>query len=76
VFDVTWVEITGQKITINALGYFLWCIWVGWIFSTVGAFGEIMAGLGHISIFGLGQWAKQLKGTKISWISARMQANT
>ncbi len=37
---------------------FLWAIWVGWIFSTVGAFGGIMAGVGHITIFGLGNYAK------------------
>ena len=36
----------------------LWAIWVGWIFSTVGAFGGIMAGVGHITIFGLGDYAK------------------
>ncbi|MDD3472429.1 MAG: sulfite exporter TauE/SafE family protein, partial [Syntrophaceae bacterium] len=30
----------------------LWGIWVGWIFSSVGAFGGIMAGVGHISVFG------------------------
>jgi uncharacterized membrane protein YfcA len=35
----------------------LWAIWVGWIFSTVGAFGGIMAGVGHITIFGLGNYA-------------------
>jgi hypothetical protein len=37
---------------------FFWAIWVGWIFSTVGAFGGIMAGVGHISIFGVGEYAK------------------
>ncbi|WP_022660331.1 sulfite exporter TauE/SafE family protein [Paucidesulfovibrio longus] len=36
----------------------LWAIWVGWIFSTVGAFGGIMAGVGHITIYGLGDYAK------------------
>jgi len=36
----------------------LWAIWVGWIFSTVGAFGGIMAGVGHITVFGLGDYAK------------------
>jgi uncharacterized protein len=36
----------------------LWGIWVGWIFSTVGAFGGIMAGVGHITIFGLADYAK------------------
>ncbi|HIJ41998.1 MAG TPA: sulfite exporter TauE/SafE family protein [Deltaproteobacteria bacterium] len=39
------------------LGFF-WAIWVGWIFSTVGAFGGIMAGVGHITIFGLGDYAR------------------
>lgn len=38
----------------------LWAVWVGWIFSTVGAFGGIMAGVGHITVFGLGNYAKGL----------------
>ncbi len=42
---------------------FLWAIWVGWIFSTVGAFGGIMAGVGHITIYGLGSYAKTFKTT-------------
>jgi uncharacterized membrane protein YfcA len=42
---------------------FLWAIWVGWIFSTVGAFGGIMAGVGHITIYGLGSYAKSFKST-------------
>jgi uncharacterized membrane protein YfcA len=42
---------------------FLWAIWVGWIFSTVGAFGGIMAGVGHITIYGLGAYAKSFKDT-------------
>jgi len=37
---------------------FLWAIWVGWIFSTVGAFGGIMAGVGHITIFGLAPYGR------------------
>jgi uncharacterized membrane protein YfcA len=41
----------------------LWAIWVGWIFSSVGAFGGIMAGVGHITIFGLGDYAKTFKKT-------------
>lgn len=41
----------------------LWAIWVGWIFSTVGAFGGIMAGVGHITIFGLGNYANSFKNT-------------
>ncbi len=48
---------------VNLLWAFLWAIWVGWIFSTVGAFGGIMAGVGHITIFGLGDYAKSFKGT-------------
>ncbi|MFH1082285.1 MAG: sulfite exporter TauE/SafE family protein [Pseudomonadota bacterium] len=40
---------------------FFWAIWVGWVFSTVGAFGGIMAGVGHITIFGLGSYAKTFK---------------
>ena len=39
----------------------LWAIWVGWIFSTVGAFGGIMAGVGHMTIYGLGSYAKTFK---------------
>jgi hypothetical protein len=46
-----------------ALWGLLWAIWVGWIFSSVGAFGGIMAGVGHITIFGLGDYAKTFKKT-------------
>ena len=42
------------------LFYILWGIWVGWIFSSVGAFGGIMAGVGHISVFGLSDYAADL----------------
>ena len=42
---------------INLILAFVWAIWVGWIFSTVGAFGGIMAGIGHITIYGLGNYA-------------------
>jgi uncharacterized membrane protein YfcA len=48
---------------VNLLWAFLWAIWVGWIFSTVGAFGGIMAGVGHITIFGLGDFAKSFKNS-------------
>ncbi|HDH52901.1 MAG TPA: sulfite exporter TauE/SafE family protein [Nitrospirae bacterium] len=48
---------------VNLIWAFLWSIWVGWIFSTVGAFGGIMAGVGHITIFGLGDYAKSFKST-------------
>ncbi len=41
----------------SLIGALLWAMWVGWIFSTVGAFGGIMAGVGHISVFGLGEYA-------------------
>ena len=41
---------------------FFWAIWVGWIFSTVGAFGGIMAGIGHITIYGLGNYAQGFRG--------------
>ena len=34
---------------------FLWSLFVGLIFSTVGAAGGILAGVGHISVFGISQ---------------------
>ncbi|MBD3166131.1 TSUP family transporter [bacterium] len=48
---------------INYIIGVLWAIWVGWIFSTVGAFGGIMAGVGHITIYGLGDYARGFKQT-------------
>lgn len=42
---------------------FFWAVWVGWIFSTVGAFGGIMAGVGHITVFGLADYGKIFKST-------------
>src|SRR5208337_1002150 len=39
----------------------LWGIWVGWIFSSVGAFGGIMAGVGHITVFGLANYGNTFK---------------
>ncbi len=42
---------------------FVSALWVGWIFSTVGAFGGIMAGVGHITVFGLGAYAKSFRDT-------------
>lgn len=51
----------------NMILGFLWAIWVGWIFSTVGAFGGIMAGVGHITIFGLADYAKSFgKGNPVN----------
>ncbi len=41
----------------------LWGVWVGWIFSTVGAFGGIMAGVGHITVFGLADYGRAFKTT-------------
>ncbi len=40
-------------IEINPLLLFLWSVFVGLIFTTVGAAGGILAGVGHISIFGI-----------------------
>lgn len=48
---------------VNLILAFAWAVWVGWIFSTVGAFGGVMAGVGHISVFGLGNYAKSFKTT-------------
>jgi len=48
---------------VNLILAFLWAVWVGWIFSTVGAFGGIMAGVGHMTVFGLGPYAKSFKDT-------------
>ncbi len=42
---------------INPVLAFIWAIWVGWIFSTIGAFGGVMASVGHINVFGLGDYA-------------------
>ncbi|WP_028574004.1 sulfite exporter TauE/SafE family protein [Desulfonatronovibrio hydrogenovorans] len=48
---------------VNLILAFFWAIWVGWIFSTVGAFGGIMAGIGHITIYGLGNYADSFRNT-------------
>lgn len=45
------------------LFYILWGMWVGWIFSSVGAFGGIMAGVGHITVFGLADYGRAFKKT-------------
>ena len=51
----------------NVIVGLLWAVWVGWIFSTVGAFGGIMAGVGHITIFGLADYAKSFgKGNPVN----------
>ena len=52
---------------INPIIAFAWAVWVGWIFSTVGAFGGVMAGVGHMSVFGLGAYASSFgKGTPMN----------
>lgn len=48
---------------VNLLLGFAWAVWVGWIFSTIGAFGGIMAGVGHITVFGFGSYASSFKDT-------------
>ena len=48
---------------INPILAFLWAVWVGWIFSTVGAFGGIMAGVGHMTVYGLGDYARSFRDT-------------
>lgn len=50
-------------VTVNPIVALLWAVWVGWIFSTVGAFGGVMAGVGHMSVFGLGDYAKSFRQT-------------
>jgi len=49
--------------SVNPILAFCWAVWVGWIFSTVGAFGGVMAGVGHMSVFGFGNYAGGLKKT-------------
>ncbi|HEM56015.1 MAG TPA: sulfite exporter TauE/SafE family protein, partial [Thermodesulfobium narugense] len=39
IFPVDWLQIGDQKVQIDAVVYFLWSIWNGWIMATVGAFG-------------------------------------
>ena len=56
------LDIPGAPGVNYILGFF-WAVWVGWIFSTVGAFGGIMAGVGHMTIFGLGDYGKSFKKT-------------
>ena len=43
--------------TISLPMAFFWSLWVGWLFSSIGAFGGIMATVGHISLYGLGDYA-------------------
>ncbi len=48
---------------VNVVLALIWAVWVGWIFSTVGAFGGVMAGVGHMSVFGFGEYAGSFKNT-------------
>lgn len=48
---------------INYVLAIIWAVWVGWIFSTVGAFGGIMAGVGHMTVYGLGDYARTFRDT-------------
>ncbi|WP_374289798.1 sulfite exporter TauE/SafE family protein [Desulfovibrio desulfuricans] len=51
---------------VNMILAFGWALWVGWIFSTVGAFGGVMAGVGHMSVHGLGAYAKSFGKTPLN----------
>ena len=50
----------------NLVLAFGWALWVGWIFSTVGAFGGVMAGVGHMSVHDLGNYAKSFGKTPMN----------
>ena len=51
---------------VNMILAFGWALWVGWIFSTVGAFGGDMAGVGHMTVHGLGVYAKSFGKTPLN----------
>ncbi len=40
-------------VSVNPILLILWSLFVGYVFSTVGAAGGILAGVGHITIFGI-----------------------
>ena len=48
---------------VSTILIFLWATWVGWVFSTVGAFGGIMAGVGHMTVYGLGDYVRTFRDT-------------
>jgi hypothetical protein len=50
---------------INLIVAFVCSIWVGWVFSTVGAFGGVLAGVGYVSVFDLGAYAKTFKDSAL-----------
>ncbi|MBI4522694.1 MAG: sulfite exporter TauE/SafE family protein, partial [Deltaproteobacteria bacterium] len=47
------MEFAVAGVTLNPFIPFLWALFVGLVFSMVGAAGGILAGVGHISLFGL-----------------------
>ncbi|MCL2340883.1 MAG: sulfite exporter TauE/SafE family protein [Proteobacteria bacterium] len=61
---------------VNPILALLWAVWVGWVFSTVGAFGGVLAAVGHVTVFGLGNYAasfgKTLKLNKLVTDSLRV----
>lgn len=40
-------------VTVNPIILILWSIFVGYVFTTIGAAGGILAGVGHITVFGM-----------------------
>jgi uncharacterized protein len=48
---------------INYILALIWSIWTGWIFATVGAFGGISAGIGHMTIYGISSYATPFRQT-------------
>ncbi|CAA7600676.1 Transmembrane protein TauE-like [Acididesulfobacillus acetoxydans] len=40
-------------VTVNPIVIIIWMMFVGFVFSTIGAAGGILAGVGHITIFGM-----------------------
>jgi hypothetical protein len=47
------MEFSVAGVTVNPILLILWSLFVGYVFSTVGAAGGILAGVGHITIFGI-----------------------
>ena len=47
------MDFTVAGVTVNPILLIVWSLFVGYVFSTVGAAGGILAGVGHISIFGI-----------------------
>lgn len=47
------MHFTLANVTANPISLILWGIFVGYVFTSVGAAGGILAGVGHMSIFGL-----------------------